>query len=80
MNADLPGTDAFDGATQFVRQEDVAASIPCGKDVNDFVAAVRPYADAGFDEIALVQVGGGHQKPFLRWAQETLLPALRESL
>ncbi|NED81313.1 LLM class F420-dependent oxidoreductase, partial [Streptomyces sp. SID11233] len=39
--------------------------------------AVRAYADAGFDEIALIQVGGDHQEPFLRWARERLLPALR---
>jgi G6PDH family F420-dependent oxidoreductase len=80
VNADLPGTDAFAGATQFVRPEDVADSIPCGDDVDAFVEAVRPYAKAGFDEIALVQIGGAHQKSFLQWAEGTLLPALRESL
>jgi hypothetical protein len=44
----------------------------------DFVEAVRPYAAAGFTEIALVQVGGEHQRPFIDWAQKELLPALRE--
>jgi hypothetical protein len=33
---------------------------------------------AGFTEIALVQVGGDHQRPFLDWAETKLLPALRE--
>ncbi|RPK40312.1 hypothetical protein EES39_25355 [Streptomyces sp. ADI92-24] len=34
--------------------------------------------DVGFTEVALIQVGGGHQEPFLGWAEQKLLPALRE--
>lgn len=56
----------------------VARSILCGDKVDDFVEALRPYAEAGFTEIALVQVGGDHQRPFLDWAETKLLPALRE--
>jgi G6PDH family F420-dependent oxidoreductase len=80
VNAELPGPASFDGATRFVTPEDVAASIPCGDDVDAFIEAVRPYADAGFDEIALVQVGGDQQEPFIQWAEKTLLPALRDAL
>ncbi len=40
--------------------------------------AVRPYVEADFTEIALVQVGGDQQLPFIAWAEKTLLPALRE--
>jgi len=43
VNADLPTTSGFEGATQFVRQEDVAASIPCGPDLDAIVDAVRKY-------------------------------------
>jgi G6PDH family F420-dependent oxidoreductase len=78
VNSELPGPAAFAAATQFVRPEDVAESIPCGTDVREFVDAVRAYADAGFTEVALVQIGGGHQRPFLDWAEKELLPALRE--
>ncbi|WP_327287205.1 LLM class F420-dependent oxidoreductase [Streptomyces sp. NBC_01198] len=80
VNSELPGTAGFAGATQFVRPEDVARSIPCGDDVEAFVDAVRPYVDAGFDEVALIQVGGDQQAPFLAWAEKTLLPALRDAL
>ncbi|MFJ8666474.1 LLM class F420-dependent oxidoreductase [Streptomyces sp. NPDC093600] len=80
VNAELPGPEGFAGATQFVRPEDVAESIPCGSDVDAFVEAVRPYADAGFTEIALVQIGGEHQRPYLDWAERELLPALRSAL
>ncbi|MDJ0385626.1 LLM class F420-dependent oxidoreductase [Streptomyces sp. G-G2] len=78
VNAELPGPAAFDEATQHVRPEDVAESIPCGNEVEEFVEAVRPYVDAGFTEVALIQVGGRHQEPFLEWARAELLPALRE--
>lgn len=78
VNAELPGPAAFDAASQFVRPEDVSASIPCGADVATFVDAVRAFTDAGFTEVALVQIGGETQRPFLDWAEKALLPALRE--
>ena len=58
--------------------EDVAASIPCGPDVGAVVDAVRKFADAGFTDLALVQIGGDQQDAFLDWAPKELLPALRE--
>ncbi|GHD73113.1 LLM class F420-dependent oxidoreductase [Streptomyces goshikiensis] len=79
VNAELPGPAAFDQATRYVRPEDIAESIPCGDGTDEFVEAVRPFADAGFTEIALVQVGGAHQRPFIDWAEGVLLPALRAS-
>ncbi|MFF1379776.1 LLM class F420-dependent oxidoreductase [Streptomyces sp. NPDC058308] len=78
VNSELPGPAAFAGATQYVTQQDIAQQIPCGDNVDDFVEAVRPFAEAGFTEIALVQVGGDQQRPFIDWAEKKLLPALRE--
>lgn len=77
VNADLPTTAAFAGATQFVRREDVAGSIPCGPDLDAIVDAVRPYWEAGFTDVALLQIGGGAQDLFLKEAAEPLLAALR---
>jgi G6PDH family F420-dependent oxidoreductase len=79
VNAELPGTAAFSGATQFVRAEDVAQSIPCGPDVAPIVAAVGEFLDAGFTDVALVQIGDDSQPDFLRFAESELLPALRGS-
>ncbi|OKJ95040.1 5,10-methylene tetrahydromethanopterin reductase [Streptomyces sp. CB03234] len=79
VNSELPHPDSFAAATQFVRPEDVAGSIACGDDPDAFVAAVKPYADAGFTDIALVQIGGDAQGPFLEWSAKTLLPALRDA-
>jgi G6PDH family F420-dependent oxidoreductase len=79
VNADLPTPAGFAGATQFVRPQDVADSIPCGPDLDAIVEAVRPYWEAGFTDIALVQVGGDTQQQFLKEAAEPLLAALRSA-
>ncbi len=79
VNSELPHPDSFESATQFVTPDDVAGSIPCGDDPDDFVEAVRPYVDAGFTEVALVQIGGDAQRAFLDWSEKALLPALREA-
>jgi G6PDH family F420-dependent oxidoreductase len=80
VNAELPGTQGFEAASRFVRPEDVAQQIPCGTDVGAIVEAVRAFADAGFTDVALVQIGGDSQREFLAAAESDLLPALRESL
>jgi G6PDH family F420-dependent oxidoreductase len=77
VNAELPGPAGFDSASQFVRPEDVADSIPCGPDVDAIVKAVREFEDAGFTDLALVQIGDETQHDFLEYAQQELLPALR---
>jgi len=80
VNAELPGPAGFAGATQFVRQEDVASSIPCGPDVQPIVDAVRGFEEAGFTDLALVQIGGDPtQDEFFEFAEAELLPALRKA-
>jgi G6PDH family F420-dependent oxidoreductase len=79
VNADLPTTAGFAGATQFVTAEDTASSIPCGPDLEAIVAAVDEYRQAGFTDIALVQVGDEGQDRFLDRAAKPLLAMLREA-
>ena len=55
-----------------------AESIPCGSEVDAVVDAVEEFTDAGFTHVALVQIGGEHQAPFLEWSEKELLPALRD--
>jgi G6PDH family F420-dependent oxidoreductase len=76
--ADLPNPDAFDAAAQFVTEDDVTATIPCGPDVAEHVEKIKPFVDAGFTEVGLVQIGGSHQQKFIAWAERELLPALSE--
>ncbi|KAA0106055.1 LLM class F420-dependent oxidoreductase [Mycolicibacterium sp. P1-5] len=79
VNADLPTPAGFAGATQFVRPEDVAESIPCGPDLDAIVESVSAYWEAGFTDIALVQIGDEGQDEFLAKAAEPLLAKLREA-
>lgn len=79
VNADLPTTAGFAAATQFVRPEDVADSIPCGPDIDAIVEVVKPYWEAGFTDVAVVQVGDEAQQRFLDEAAGPLLDALREA-
>jgi G6PDH family F420-dependent oxidoreductase len=77
VNADLPNPAAFEGATETVAPAQVAEWIACGPDLAEHVAKIREFLDAGFDEIALLQIGADQQEPFIGWAERELLPALR---
>jgi G6PDH family F420-dependent oxidoreductase len=78
VNADIPNPDGFAAASEFVSPEQVAEQIPCGPDVEEHVEKIKPFVEAGFTEVALVQIGGEHQEKFTAWAERELLPALRE--
>ena len=77
VNADLPTPAGFEGASQFVRPEDVSSAIPCGPDLDKIVEGVKEYIDAGFTDVALVQVGDEGQSRFLDEAAGPLLERLR---
>jgi G6PDH family F420-dependent oxidoreductase len=77
VNSDLPTPAGFDAASKYVRREDVASSIPCGPELDRIVDAVRAYWEAGFTDIAVVQVGDEGQDRFLAEAAMPLLEKLR---
>ena len=77
VNSDLPTPAGFAGASQFVRPEDVADSIACGPDLDELAESVRPFIDAGFTDIAIVQVGDEHQQRFVDDVAAPLLEKLR---
>lgn len=77
VNAELPGTAGFAAATQFVTVDDVAENIPCGPEADPIVQRAEAFANAGFTDLALVQIGGEHQEKFFPFAAGELLPALR---
>jgi G6PDH family F420-dependent oxidoreductase len=77
VNADLPTTAGFEAASRFVRRDDIEKSIACGPDLDALAESVRPYLDAGFTDIALVQIGDELQNRFLADAAGPLLEKLR---
>jgi G6PDH family F420-dependent oxidoreductase len=76
--AELPGPAGFAAASAHVTEDQVAEKVPCGPDLDRHVAAVQKFVDAGYTDLALVQVGAAHQDEFLDWSKRELLPALRQ--
>jgi len=77
VQSELPNPINFDAASAHVRPEDLAADVPHGPDVGRYVDAVRSMADAGFDQLAFVQIGDD-QDGFFRFWEHELQPALAE--
>jgi G6PDH family F420-dependent oxidoreductase len=77
VNADLPTPAGFAGASQFVRPEDVAEAIACGPDLDALAESARPFVEAGFTDIAIIQVGDELQERFVAEVAEPLLEKLR---
>lgn len=77
VNADLPTPAGFEAASTFVRREDVADAIACGPDLDELAASVVPFLDAGFTDVAFVQIGDEFQDRFLAEAAGPLLERAR---
>ena len=77
VNAELPSPAAFADSAQTARPEDVAQAIPCGSDVGAVVTAGKKFFDAGYTDLALVQVGADAQDSFFAAAMAEILPELR---
>jgi hypothetical protein len=67
----------LDAAAAQVRPEVLRSTIPTGPDVQPCLDAVGKVAGAGYDNIALVQIGGD-QEGFLHFWEDELGPALRD--
>jgi G6PDH family F420-dependent oxidoreductase len=68
----LPVPAHFEQACALVTEETVARVVTCGPDLERHAEAIERYAQAGFDELYIQQVGGGHDRFFERYAQEIL--------
>jgi G6PDH family F420-dependent oxidoreductase len=69
----LPNPAHFEQATELVTEEMIAESVPCGPDVEKIVEAFQEYADAGFDELYVAQIGP-RQKEFFDVLEREILP------
>lgn len=75
VNSELKAVDGFEAAAKFVRPEDIADSLAAGPDVEQHLAVIREYVDAGFDHIVLT-CPGDKQQPFLDFFEKELRPRL----
>ncbi|MGA3214906.1 MAG: TIGR03557 family F420-dependent LLM class oxidoreductase [Acidimicrobiales bacterium] len=75
LNQELATPSQFEQATQLVTEDEIAKSISCGPDPEVHAATIRAYAEAGFDEIFISQVGDD-QRGFLDFFSKDLLRLL----
>jgi G6PDH family F420-dependent oxidoreductase len=80
-NLGLPGQLAqelalpsfFEQAVESVDEEAVTSKVACGPDPERHLEMIRKYADAGYDEVFIHQIGAD-QEGFLRFYGEEVLP------
>jgi G6PDH family F420-dependent oxidoreductase len=68
--AELPNPVNFEAAISTVRPDDVTEMVATGPDPERAVEAITEFADAGYDEIAVVQVGDDIDGFFSFWTEE----------
>ncbi|HWJ08376.1 MAG TPA: TIGR03557 family F420-dependent LLM class oxidoreductase, partial [Nocardioides sp.] len=69
----LPSPHHFEQASQLVTRESTAESVVAGNDVEEHVQAVQEYADAGFDELYVSNIGP-HWREMIAFYGEHVVP------
>ena len=75
VQSELPNPANFDAATQTITPEELGEAIPAGPDIDRHAAAVREFAGAGFEHIALAYPGSDSDG-FMRFWRERLRNAV----
>ena len=71
----LPSPQHFEQASTLVTKEATGESVVCGNDVQEHVEAFQPYAEAGFDEVFVANMGP-HWREMIEYYGEQVLPRL----
>jgi G6PDH family F420-dependent oxidoreductase len=70
----LPTPEHFEQATELVTMESTRESVVAGNDPEEHLRQVREYADAGYDELYVANMGPHHQEMIEFYGKE-ILPA-----
>lgn len=73
---ELSAPTHFEQAAKLVLEEDVAKTVVCGPDPERHMAAIRDFADVGFDHVYVHQIGPD-QEGFFRFYAREVLPHFR---
>ena len=71
LHQDLPTPAHFEQAASKVSVEEATEGTPCGPDPDRYVETFQSFADAGFDEVAVTQIGPD-QDGFFRFYEREL--------
>ncbi|MCC9305768.1 TIGR03557 family F420-dependent LLM class oxidoreductase [Kitasatospora sp. RB6PN24] len=75
LNQVLPTPAHFEQASELVTEAMVDSAVTCGDDPAAHLATIRSYAEAGFDEVYVGQIGAEHDDFFAGY-REQVLPEL----
>jgi G6PDH family F420-dependent oxidoreductase len=73
----LPSPQHFEQASELVSKDMLAEQLPCGPDLDEHIDAIRAYAEAGFDELYVQQIGPEHDA-FFEVYRDQVLPRVRD--
>jgi G6PDH family F420-dependent oxidoreductase len=76
LSWELPLPKHFEDVAKLVTEDAVAEEVVCGPDPARYVEAIQEYVDAGFDHVAVHQVGPDQEGFFAFFAAE-VMPRLR---
>jgi G6PDH family F420-dependent oxidoreductase len=74
--SELPNVPGFDATAELVGEDKIRELVATGPDPEPLVDRVRTAVDAGYDHVAVVQVGPDRTEGFLRWWRDEVLPEL----
>jgi G6PDH family F420-dependent oxidoreductase len=77
INQELPRPSDFDAVAESVTLEMATEDVPCGPDPGPVLEQIKAWEKAGFDRVALHQIGPDQEGFFRFWEQE-LKPRLTE--
>jgi coenzyme F420-dependent glucose-6-phosphate dehydrogenase len=75
LSTELPLPRHFEQVSELVTEEMLAEQIACGPDPEHHIAAIRPYIDAGYDNVYIHQIGPD-QAGFMSFYRDRILPEL----
>jgi G6PDH family F420-dependent oxidoreductase len=75
----LPTPAHFEQASELVTEPQATDGTPCGDDLDAHVQALQAFADAGFDELYVNQIGP-EQDAFFAAYRDHVLPAVRDAV
>jgi G6PDH family F420-dependent oxidoreductase len=78
VQSELPNPVNFDAATELVTADHMRDQFGCGPDVARHVEVAKPFIDAGYDQLALINAGPD-MDGFFDFFTKELGPALREA-
>jgi G6PDH family F420-dependent oxidoreductase len=79
VQAELPNPVNFDAATRLVTADHMKEQFGCGPEVGRHVEVAKQFADAGYDQLALINAGPD-MDGFFDFFSKELGPALRDQL